>query len=96
MIKNLMESILDGNVDLSRSQKDRLKIVRDGIRKVVYDGEDLEMVLDKDMVQAIKLILKICKTTFPEWEKEDSSSSSDDKNNSSDDKNVSSDDYDSN
>ena len=37
-----MKSVLDGDIALKRQQKDRLKIVRDGIRKIVYEDEDLE------------------------------------------------------
>ena len=64
-----MKSVLDGDVALKRQQKDRLKIVRDGIRKIVYEDEDLESHLDKDMESAIKLILNVTQSSFPNWEK---------------------------
>ena len=64
-----MTNVLNGDLVLKRHQKDKLKNVRDGIRKIVYDDEDLENHLDKDMENAIKLILNISNVTFPPWEK---------------------------
>ena len=82
-----MKSVLDGDLVLKKQQKDKLKIVRDGIRKIVNNNEDLENHLDKDMENAIKLILNISNSTFPSWEKikrEDDSSSDNEPESSSD------------
>lgn len=83
-----MRRVLQGEFVLKKYEKDRLKIVRDGIRKIVYENKDLEDFLDKEMESAIKLILKICKITFPDWEKRNSSNEdSDEKGSSSDEPN---------
>ena len=88
LIKDLMRRVLQGEFVLKKYEKDRLKIVRDGIRKIVYENKDLEDFLDKEMESAIKLILKICKITFPDCKKRISSNDvSDEKGSSSDEPN---------
>ena len=69
LLKDLMKKVLYGEFVLKKPEKDRLKIVRDGIRKIVYEDADIEEFLDRDMENAIKLILKICKITLPNWGK---------------------------
>ena len=64
-IRMMMKAILDGDIKLTKTEKNKLKPARKSIRKIVHQEENLVDIFDKSLERAIKLIITLVKQKFP-------------------------------